>query len=305
MKTMIPGINKHIMHFTDPFIQNFTLVLNSSPIPSLILENKKPFKISYINGAGVDWFGISGEPIPPFLYLVQEKFINTSSIFFEEDLNNFNQINQSLTFEINDKFQKKWGTVSINTIIQPPNNKHLFCQILDTSALRSSITTLNEMCFYDSLTNLYNRNYFHMELKRNEGGRAFPISFIFIDADNLKYINDSFGHEKGDELLCNIAGILQKCFRKEDVVARIGGDEFVVFLPNCNKEQVNQAICRVDKRLKFFNKNNPANRISFSVGWATANKGDDLISALNEADINMLKNKRKRKTQLLFTEKKN
>ena len=85
----------------------------------------------------------------------------------------------------------------------------------------------------DELTGLHNRRGFislaeqHLKLTSRQGVRS---TLIFIDVDNLKYINDNFGHREGDDALQQIAGLLRECFREADIIGRLGGDEFCVLL---------------------------------------------------------------------------
>jgi diguanylate cyclase (GGDEF)-like protein/PAS domain S-box-containing protein len=89
------------------------------------------------------------------------------------------------------------------------------------------------MSFHDNLTGLYNRAYLAQELARlgKDLSRSTPISIISIDIDGLKLINDALGHKVGDELLIMAAKIISMPFRKIDMIARIGGDEFSIILP--------------------------------------------------------------------------
>src|SRR5665648_1090338 len=94
----------------------------------------------------------------------------------------------------------------------------------------------------DFLTNLYNRIYFETEKKRLDTARQLPFSIIMGDINGLKLINDGFGHQKGDEVLVEVAKILKSCCREEDIISRLGGDEFGILLPRTDS-QTAQSIC--------------------------------------------------------------
>ena len=89
---------------------------------------------------------------------------------------------------------------------------------------------LEHLSTHDSLTGVNNRAYFENELRRLRLGRRYPVSLIVLDVDGLKAINDRHGHPVGDEILRQTAQILQRACRSDDVVARIGGDEFCILL---------------------------------------------------------------------------
>jgi diguanylate cyclase (GGDEF)-like protein len=111
----------------------------------------------------------------------------------------------------------------------------------ENTALRSKIAELERMVVRDTLTPLYNRRYFMSELDRwcwrarRYGGH---YGLVFIDVDNLKVVNDSFGHGAGDDMLIEIAKSLNETVRRSDILARIGGDEFAVLLDNIPTEQL-------------------------------------------------------------------
>ena len=85
--------------------------------------------------------------------------------------------------------------------------------------------------YHDSLTGLYNHAFLEEEIQRLDTPRQLPLSVVMADVDNLKLVNDSFGHDEGDRMILEASGILKRSCRQEDIVARIGGDEFVLLLP--------------------------------------------------------------------------
>ncbi len=96
--------------------------------------------------------------------------------------------------------------------------------------------------YHDVLTCLYNRTFFDEECRRLDTVRNLPVSVIMGDINGLKLINDAFGHAEGDKFLIEMARILKSCCREEDIVARIGGDEFCILLPQTASESA-QKIC--------------------------------------------------------------
>lgn len=145
--------------------------------------------------------------------------------------------------------------------------------------------------FHDYLTGLYNRRYFESQLKENNKPWKLPVSLIVADIDLLKRINDEYGHYEGDNSIKMIAGILKSVTRSSDIVARIGGDEFALILPESNEKIVKKIISRIEKKFKNINKQIDFN-LSLSVGYAIKNNTEeDLNEVFKKADKNMYKNK--------------
>lgn len=154
---------------------------------------------------------------------------------------------------------------------------------------------LHYLSTHDPLTGLFNRGYFDAEMIRIAQGRQYPVSIVLADVDGLKLINDSFGHTEGDRIIRQAAQTLQQTFRGEDVVARIGGDEFAVILQNADADAVKEAIKRVRKHQEIINRDNSDYTLSISLGSATAERSDQLNEALKLADSRMYYYKFRRK----------
>ncbi|MBF0458827.1 MAG: diguanylate cyclase [Nitrospirae bacterium] len=150
---------------------------------------------------------------------------------------------------------------------------------------------------HDALTGLYNRAYFDTELGRIALGRQFPVSFIVADLDGLKRVNDSIGHEAGDRLIKGAAAVLNKAFRGSDVVARTGGDEFIIILNNTDEERSIKSVERVRACQAEYNGENYGLPVSISLGAATAKTPGDIEAAIKEADKRMYDDKVSRKQQ--------
>lgn len=151
---------------------------------------------------------------------------------------------------------------------------------------------LKQMSIHDALTGLYNRAYFEAELTRLEHGRRFPISLLMADVDHLKTINDQQGHAAGDAVLKRAAQVFTAAFRAEDVITRIGGDEFMVILPNTTAEAAESALLRVQQVLREHNATQPGPPFSISFGLSTAETSMSLTDAFKQADGNMYRDKR-------------
>ena len=108
----------------------------------------------------------------------------------------------------------------------------------DITEQRKANERVNYLSFHDSLTGLYNRVYLEEEIKRLDTDRQLPIGIIMVDINRLKLINDAYGHPMGDQLLKTSSSVLKDVCRKEDIIARWGGDEFVIFLPKTSVKEI-------------------------------------------------------------------
>jgi len=166
--------------------------------------------------------------------------------------------------------------------------------LLDISERKRSETKLRYLSTHDMLTNIYNRAYFDEEMDRLKKGRKFPVSIVMADVDRLKETNDQLGHAAGDELLRHAAEVFKSAFRREDVAARIGGDEFAALLPNTDESALREAMERLHQQLALANHCHAAFPLSLSIGAATAHGGEELMAAWRIADQRMYHEKKGR-----------
>ncbi|HWR39647.1 MAG TPA: GAF domain-containing protein [Patescibacteria group bacterium] len=148
---------------------------------------------------------------------------------------------------------------------------------------------LRYFSLHDALTGLFNRAYFETELQRINDGRNGGVAIIVCDVDGLKLMNDTMGHVAGDRVLTGVAGILRKSVRQEDVVARIGGDEFAVLLRE--GDAVGEVCRRIRQEIRNFNRRQKM-PVSLSVGHSfRETRPFDSREVFREADNHMYREK--------------
>ena len=195
--------------------------------------------------------------------------------------------------------QVRWYAYSYTPVYD--DDRQMVGVCLNTEDISERMQIAEELVFigtHDKLTGLYNRSFFEEEMHRLQSGRHFPVSILIGDLDNLKEINDTHGHAAGDELLKAVAAAIRECFRTDDLIARVGGDEFVVLLPGVVEEESLQALERLNLCIDSYNSQHSLLPIRISFGVATGEKGTPLEIVLHEADRRMYAVKREKKEKL-------
>lgn len=165
--------------------------------------------------------------------------------------------------------------------------------IFDISRLKENERKLQFLSFHDSLTGLYNRNFFEGKMHELDG--AYRIGAIILcDVDGLKIINDTLGHQAGDERLVAAAKIIAGSFRKPDIVARIGGDEFAVLLTDVPASTAEKGMTRIKEAVEDYNQQLTGVKVPLSLSMGMAcNTAPPICpwDLFKEADDNMYRQK--------------
>ncbi len=135
-----------------------------------------------------------------------------------------------------------------------------------------SMAIMRDLASIDPLTKLYNIGFFKDKLSEelNRSKRLqHNLSIAIIDLDNFKYFNDTFGHQAGDQLLIRLANIFNKHFRDSDLIARYGGDEFIVMFPETKKEEAAKMVATLLSNFRMYDFSQSEKKIAFSAGIAT------------------------------------
>jgi len=216
----------------------------------------------------------------------------------------FNIIPKSkMKLELYNEDLKRWYLINAFTDMSN-RDEHLIIHYADiteikqnqqTVSLDNNIYYLNDrerLLYKDKLTGLYNKTYFEEELSRLDTKRQLPISLIMGDINGLKLINDAFGHSMGDRALKKAAEIMVNSFRDEDIISRVGGDEFVILLPMTTEKTALEIVERVKRKCE----NNPLEYIKINISFGVATKtfmDEDINKIYKKAEDRMYFNKLK------------
>lgn len=160
----------------------------------------------------------------------------------------------------------------------------------DITERKEAEERIHYITFHDSLTGLYNRAFLEAEMDRLDTVRQLPVSIILGDLNGLKLVNDTYGHSKGDEMLRTVGEILRSSCRREELLGRWGGDEFVILLPQTARERAEELSKRIKQRCRSaYIEDVP---VSLALGFATKNDSSATVSdILKEAEDLMYKQK--------------
>jgi diguanylate cyclase (GGDEF)-like protein/PAS domain S-box-containing protein len=287
-------------------IVDYLAVLNSSPVGMLLVDRR--FDIVFANAKAEAMFGyasgeLNGKSVNCLVpESMRQAHDGMMSKFFGEDSTRGLSKGRYL-----DVLHRSGELVKVEIGLMPvevDGNKYIL-----VSALEIANEILNVAAHKDALTGLPNRGLF-VELARNLRSLAVregaALSLLFIDLDGFKHVNDNFGHQAGDRLLGSIANVLEKNRRKNDIVGRYGGDEFVMCLydvSDCRAaEKISRSIIADIETVADTELDHP--RVSASIGQLFLASPDELTleQSLETADELMYRAKKAGKGQVLSRE---
>ncbi|MDR1917026.1 MAG: diguanylate cyclase [Synergistaceae bacterium] len=195
-------------------------------------------------------------------------------------------------FQSADGKNNGWVRVSFSPVISD-NNAFLGAVgiVEDITEAKQAVEKISFVSSHDALTGLYNRHLCEESLVNLDRKENLPLGIIYADLNCLKLANDAFGHHEGDVLLTSAANILRENAGKSDMIFRWGGDEFIMLLPNTDKESVEERVNGINRMCHSW-KGTGLVRPSMALGCSVKNFADTPISeVISEAEDTMYSNK--------------
>lgn len=196
---------------------------------------------------------------------------------------------------INKNGEKNYLRLQERKIILPGGEAGIVSIQSDISEKVRAQKEIKYASYHDSLTSLYNRSYLENKLQDLNSPAELPIALIMVDLNGLKLINDTYGHHQGDKLLKLMAEVLKKSCRNDDIVARWGGDEFVILLPDTDKKIAQKVVRRINNKISHkYLELEDGNELPLSAALGFEIKNslyEDIFDILDKAEEKMYKNK--------------
>ena len=301
----IAGIyaNLDIINEKDKIIEEKENVLKvvMETLPGMIFYKDKEGKYVYANKEFDDFY--NGKGI--------DKLIGKTNF----EIHSSKELAVKYTKEDTEVLQKKWS-IKTETILQSEDGKDIYTEavkvpvidkkndvvgvvglILDVTEKKKSEEELKRISFTDVLTDLYNRAYFEEKAKELLSEEYLPVGVIMGDSNGLKLVNDTLGHDQGDELLKLIAQVLKDVCINGELIFRTGGDEYVILIPNTTDYECENIIKKIIHQCK--NYKHDLIDVSISLGSAiTDNLNKSIYDALREAEDKVYRQKLLQKNSL-------
>ena len=270
-------------------------VLEKSPVAIEFFDAKG--RHTYSNEAALKLFGVidpddlSGMMLfenPNITRELVNRIVHLESIHTEIEYD-FEKVKEHRRYRTS-KSGKILLNLSITPLVTDGKLSGYIVHTEDISEERQKQNEIEYLSYHDYLTRLYNRRFFVDSYHRLIAQGSFPFCVMMIDINGLKIINDAYGHKQGDTAIKLVSDVLMEAFDAEDVVARIGGDEFAILAPHKNPDQMQerkQRIIELTERLSVGNI-----EISLAIGYeAVTDAKQDIDEILNAAEKHLYRHK--------------
>ncbi len=211
---------------------------------------------------------VVGRNILDLLHLMDEKCNEEIICYIDDfiDIENFSRDDLSITIKSGEIVPIEY---SISQIINSGGQVDGAVMVFrDIREKRERLNRISYLSNHDQLTGLYNRYYYEEQLGYMMKEENLPLTLAIMDVNGLKLTNDAFGHLMGDRLLKTLGDVLKEQCRENDMIYRVGGDEFVIMMPNTSEEDGKEIFTKIYRSLEKVKLENIV--ISVSIGWATS-----------------------------------
>ena len=219
-----------------------------------------------------------------------ERFLGKreDEIIGRSDFELFGEEKAKLYIDLDERLKRKGGPVNSGEAVSLPGGREAYLDTVkslyydtdgsvigiigvsrDISEHKNRENRIRCLSYHDVLTGLYNRTFFLEAQARLDREEFYPLSLISGDVNGMKLINDAFGHVKGDGFLKQIAAVLTRCSRPQDVVARVGGDEFLILLPKTDLQMTGEIVEEIRTQLKKEDQKTGEIHPDIALGYAT------------------------------------
>ena len=203
----------------------------------------------------------------------------------------YKNINNPCEWNMKDKDNRYYHIVTISMEWQDkPSFAHF---IHDITQEKKEQDRLHQQAHIDALTQVGNRYYFQDEMQKVLDSKT-SATLCYCDLDHLKYVNDNYGHDKGDAYICDFVEILKSNIREDDIIARLGGDEFCILFKNGSIDSINSKMELINEAFSKQAIDYPQS-FSFGTVYINGNEETSLLNILQTADQRMYTQKRKHK----------
>ncbi len=278
--------------------------LNLSEIRFRTLYEQTPLGVAFLDGHGTMHCNrmadlILGQPMEEMAADAWPRAINPQELSEGREAYEAYVRDEAALFEMEREYtrpdgMKVWIHLSLAQLhMEEAAHSHMWL-LQDITERKQKEAEIVYLTYHDVLTGMYNRAYMDKARQRLSAAEHLPLSVILGDVNGLKLVNDAFGHDEGDYLLTEVAQILKSCLREQDIIARIGGDEFLVLLPNTDADTVAQTVRQINRACQSHGAR-PGKElfeVSISLGYATKEEdGEPLDLVIKTAERFMYRRK--------------